>query len=577
MAYYIRVLLCAIHILENSQKTAKRREFLAQELSNVLHLKFLKSQGEVKRIVQCFKAEKYFERVPDTYDNLGNEAVVLKDGPIEKRDRKTYYSLQLCKPGLTPRQAASFLTNLAEFYNQPSPGLTTMVPEGIEFSEFSLSTCFANLNLITSFIIDLEKHLNLPPVSYTKGQLYVSRIHQLDAELATVRRRLDLRGIVPDIDKLSEPAVAFAAKDKILEAIEEKLGICIGARYWFLVLSCIDSFPDLGHHAMSRVSFNIGFPVSACTCGLEHLDKPVNKKKKKKKLKKKKKKSAQQPDVQLEEAAALADDPTTTSPSKAGGDSSVDGLGTSKTESLALGYSERDFSTQKGIFSVHRDSDAASSNTITDHIDTKSFVSVNNLLANFPRAPAAVPGHTNVTPTEDNFGESLHRDDQEDEDRDNDKDGDVDEGEVRVDIQEDLLKLDDSVVNDKALELKNNKDRANDTFSATPPGEVIHVSARTATVMATMFDKSLHQGSLTWPEFTAAMVEVGFTADRKKGSAIAFVPSPSEDGSYRWKQSIQFHVTHGSISSQIEGHRSRRMAARLTRAFGWNAKTFQIA
>ncbi|KAK7458407.1 hypothetical protein CaCOL14_006838 [Colletotrichum acutatum] len=551
--------------MENSRKTAKRREFLLQELSNVLHLKFLKSLAYVKRWIQCGKAERYFKRVPNTYDHLGSEVVVFKDRVIDSKNPKIYYGMQLCKPGLTHRHASFWLSKLAPYYKNKIPGTATMVPEGVEISEFHTSINLSNLNLLVSFISDLDKQLCLPPVSDTKGQLYISRVDQLEAELATVKRNLDIRRIVPDIDRLAEPLVASAARDKVADAIEEKLGTCLAQRYWNLVQSCVDNFPDLGDYESSRVNFDVCFPKSSCHCDSDKSTEPAKKKKKKPK-KKKAKKVTEPSDVlpELEEDHdAWVNDLNTPWLSKADGDSSWDELATSVTGSLSLNEPELDLPINGVPINTSQDS----ANSESELANTEPQAS--DPWANFPEASGSVSDAA-TTPTEASFGDSLEEDDHEHEDND----GDDEQRDEHQDPDEDEQGIVQGPRNQDASLLA--KPDAGDGPS-TPPQDVIYVSARTATVMATMFDKSLHQGSLTWPEFIAAMVEVGFTTDKKKGSAIAFVPQPREDGSPRWKQSIQFHITHGSASSRVEGYRSRKMAHRLTKAFGWNAKTFQIA
>ncbi|KAG7053146.1 putative L-asparaginase 3 [Colletotrichum scovillei] len=564
-SYYIRVLLCSIHILDNSRKTAKRREFLLQELSNVLHLKFLKLLEFVKRWLQCGKAEKYFKRVPNTYDHLGSEVVVVKDRVIDNKNRKIYYGMQLCKPGLTHRHASFWLTKLAPYYKNKVPGVATMVPEGVEFSEFHTSINFSNLNLLVSFISDLDKQLSLPPVSDTKGQLYISRVNQLEAELATVKRNLDLRRIAPDIDRLAEPLVTSAVRDNVANAIEEKLGTSLPNRYWNLVQSCVDNFPDLGHYESSRVNFDVCFPKSSCQCESEKSAEPAKKKKRKPK-KKKPKKVTEESDVlpELDENHdAWVNDLNTPWLSKADGDSSWDELATSVTGSLSLNEPELDLPVD-GV-SVNASQDSGDSEAVLADAEPQA----SDPWANFLETSGSV-SDAPTTPTEASFGDSLHEDDSEHKEHDGDDD-DQDENQHPDEDEQEIMEGPRN--QDASLLAKPDTEDG----PSTPPQEVIYVSARTATVMATMFDKSLHQGSLTWPEFIAAMVEVGFTADKKKGSAIAFVPLPREDGTSRWKQSIQFHITHGSASSRVEGYRSRKMAHRLTKAFGWNAKTFQIA
>ncbi|KAK1082585.1 hypothetical protein LTR33_003818 [Friedmanniomyces endolithicus] len=103
----------------------------------------------------------------------------------------------------------------------------------------------------------------------------------------------------------------------------------------------------------------------------------------------------------------------------------------------------------------------------------------------------------------------------------------------------------------------------------TEPPQQIKVNASTAAVFATLFSRGEARGSVAWTDFEAALADLGFSVTPKGGSIYTFNPPESMSAS-----PITLHRPH---ASEIEGYKLLIFARRLSRVYGWNAQTFEIA
>ncbi|KJZ76126.1 hypothetical protein HIM_04582 [Hirsutella minnesotensis 3608] len=100
--------------------------------------------------------------------------------------------------------------------------------------------------------------------------------------------------------------------------------------------------------------------------------------------------------------------------------------------------------------------------------------------------------------------------------------------------------------------------------------QTFRVSQAAANVFATLFDKSQARGTISWADFEAAMVELGFSVLPKFGSVYTFEPPASMGAS----KSFTIHRPH---HSHIEGYSVAIYARRLNRVYGWDSDTFELA
>lgn len=100
--------------------------------------------------------------------------------------------------------------------------------------------------------------------------------------------------------------------------------------------------------------------------------------------------------------------------------------------------------------------------------------------------------------------------------------------------------------------------------------EKIKVKASTAEAFSTLFSKSESRGTVSWAAFEAAMADLGFSVLPKFGSVYTFSPPENMNA----KKSLTLHRPH---KSNIEGWLVPIFARRITRAYGWDENTFEVA
>ncbi|KAK4213483.1 ipa protein [Rhypophila decipiens] len=100
--------------------------------------------------------------------------------------------------------------------------------------------------------------------------------------------------------------------------------------------------------------------------------------------------------------------------------------------------------------------------------------------------------------------------------------------------------------------------------------QTFKVSAATAGVFSTLFDKSQARGSVPWTSFESALAELKFSVIPKFGSVYTFYPPET----LAVNKSFTVHRPH---KSRIEGYLLPIFAKRLNRLYGWGEKTFVVA
>lgn len=101
-----------------------------------------------------------------------------------------------------------------------------------------------------------------------------------------------------------------------------------------------------------------------------------------------------------------------------------------------------------------------------------------------------------------------------------------------------------------------------------PQPATIGVSKRAFQLFSVIFNTDNQElpGEIPWTEFLHGMSSAGFSIEKQHGSAWLFMPSDET------QRSIIFHAPHPT--NKIPMHIARRHGRRLTRAYGWTAKTF---
>jgi hypothetical protein len=107
----------------------------------------------------------------------------------------------------------------------------------------------------------------------------------------------------------------------------------------------------------------------------------------------------------------------------------------------------------------------------------------------------------------------------------------------------------------------------------TPEEPVLIVNSRAHKVFRALFhspNSPDQPGVVNWAEFLYAMTSVGFSAEKRQGSAWHFAPN-----GLNVERCIQFHEPHPG--NKLPFTTACRYGCRLTRAFGWSGNTFRLA
>ncbi|TVY80275.1 hypothetical protein LSUE1_G005899 [Lachnellula suecica] len=225
--------LCRLlQLLIDKPKDTLHRNIVLQEISNVCHFEFGRAQKFFKRHVQTASGAKYFRRIAGKYDN-GTARVSLKIKPdlLMRENPRLQVMLRLCESGVDASRSVPLIKKLDDLHrSHPSER------EEMEEREFE---SFGDLAVIATFVQSLSGSLPLPPMSLKKGQIYVSRLKDLSAELNSLKTEIDLSAYTVPIDNLLEPGMADGALSTLDGFVAEKTGTKMGFLYQDLLELCV--------------------------------------------------------------------------------------------------------------------------------------------------------------------------------------------------------------------------------------------------------------------------------------------------------------------------------------------------
>ncbi|OHW92261.1 hypothetical protein CSPAE12_09274 [Colletotrichum incanum] len=515
----IRTLLYVLVSLGKGKKVAKKRARLLQDLANVCHKYYIDLQAFFRRTIQSGIARKYHRRLADTYDEFGAPVVVLKNHPSDfaRSNPLMHYILHLSQPDISPIDAFNWAQKIRDYFK--------VYPERASHMSDGESSAFLSLMTFSAFLRDLQDYVPLPPVCAVKGQEFIIRANAIYAKLDRLKWELSVPEYAkflckaakyPSLSDRADPGLSRRALEALDELVKARTGFFTTQLYRNVTRDCYGEAADV---ALSEIKVNgeavtsapTAVPSSVPDVTGEQTDQPVKKKRNRKKKKKKKKKNTPGSTVSQEH------------------------LDDEKEDDKEAQISELSIDeTWEELMSIMGDDSSANRSR--------------------GRSDAAFSDNTPSLDGVDDDDESHNK-----EDRvwsHGDYDTDEPASDVEAEAEGDGVALPSPIPG---------QDRAEASK------QVFKVSAKTAGVFAMLFDKSIHRGSVTWTSFIAAFAEIGFSVERRKGSAIAFIPPSGSP----WNQ-IQFHEAHGGVT-RVEGYRSRRIAYRLARAYGWDETTFEVA
>ncbi|TLS23159.1 uncharacterized protein PpBr36_06658 [Pyricularia pennisetigena] len=203
---------CLLALLEKEYGDKVHRPILLQELYNICHLVFVRTQAGLKHAIQTASGAKQFKRVSLGYDKQGNKRVNMKGDP-------------------------------KEFFLKPSALHVSHLDEEAKM-ETREAQALGDKVVITGFMRDVSPVVSMPPLLRKKDQMFVSRSQELEAELNRVKGDLDLRGFASSVGNLLEPGMASASLGVLDKFVVENTGTNLGVLYEDLTE---DSLVDLNN------------------------------------------------------------------------------------------------------------------------------------------------------------------------------------------------------------------------------------------------------------------------------------------------------------------------------------------
>ncbi|KAK7750557.1 hypothetical protein SLS62_007533 [Diatrype stigma] len=224
--------MCRLLELFKCCSIKSQQTLILQEISNLCHLEYTRAQTVFRRHVATGTGRKWFKRISNAQDN-GNARVGIKGDPesLIRKDPQLHYMLRLCQPETTATKAVHWIRELDEF--QKSHPLDRQ-----SLQEREVDALF-DLAVIIGFIHSLHPTISIPSFNRKKGQLFVSRSAELEAELNRLKLEIDLTGFAVPIANLLEPGMTEGALKALDQFIVEKTGTKMGFLYQDLVEDCV--------------------------------------------------------------------------------------------------------------------------------------------------------------------------------------------------------------------------------------------------------------------------------------------------------------------------------------------------
>lgn len=147
---------------------------------------------------------------------------------LAKAGSRDNYILHLCEQQTDFSKVAGWITNLG--YSSQS--------QATKISEQEIEA-LSDLAVTTRFIQRLAKSIPLPSFSKRNGQVYVSRLKALEAEIKALTFEVDLFNFAVPIDNLRELKMADGALRAIDSVVTKRTGAGMGSLYNELSELCL--------------------------------------------------------------------------------------------------------------------------------------------------------------------------------------------------------------------------------------------------------------------------------------------------------------------------------------------------
>lgn len=221
-----------LNFLESAASDKVYRAVILQELSNCCHLEYGRAQAIFKRHVQSGTGSKRFYRLSTAQDSGGIARVIMKGNPddLTRVDPQLHYMLRLCQSQTNASEAGEWLQKLNNLH-QSHPTEREKLTE-------READALSDLVVIVGFSQEVASLFPMPSFSHKKGNMFVSRSHDLEVELNGFKSQVDLSDFVVPIDHLLEPGMSQRALETLDRFVVDRAGTKIGLLYQDIIEEC---------------------------------------------------------------------------------------------------------------------------------------------------------------------------------------------------------------------------------------------------------------------------------------------------------------------------------------------------
>lgn len=201
---------------------------LLQELSNICHIEYTRTQDTLRRYLATGTGSKWLRRV----SNSKETRLVTKSDPelLKQENPQLHYLLHLCQPKTSVSSPVNWITKLDQLHKLHPQ-------ERADLSEQE-ADALCDLAIIVGFTQSLSAAFPMPSFNRNKGKAFVSAMTELEANLTQVKAQIDLTDFVAPIDNLLEPGAAEHALKALDQSIVEQMGTGLGSLYQDLMSDC---------------------------------------------------------------------------------------------------------------------------------------------------------------------------------------------------------------------------------------------------------------------------------------------------------------------------------------------------
>ncbi|PFH61501.1 hypothetical protein XA68_17158 [Ophiocordyceps unilateralis] len=172
-------------MLQDQETDKFLRALLLQELSNLSRWEYDRSRSLLRRQVQLKFGAEWFQRVPNASDAAGDPRVIMKGDPGDLTcvDPMLHYVLRLCQPEPDASKAAGWTEKLLDLARSHA-----MMRGRVNGPE---AAALFHMTRTVNFIKRLTSAVALPTFSRKKGQAFVSKMKDLEAEMNEIKTQVD--------------------------------------------------------------------------------------------------------------------------------------------------------------------------------------------------------------------------------------------------------------------------------------------------------------------------------------------------------------------------------------------------